>query len=136
MERELAKRIVKTHGTNNPWRIASERKTKVLFEDLGKDIYGYFTCICRIPSIHINARLSEPVKLFVGGHEIGHDLMHKGISTPFLKRHTLFSVNKIERQANRFALHLMIGLDFPDPEETKRDFLLRCGIPEEFHIFY
>lgn len=136
MERQLVNKIIQTHGTNCPWIIASERNIKVLFEDLGKDVWGYYTCISRIPSIHINNRLTERKRIFAGGHELGHKLMHPGINTPFLKRHTLFSVDKLERQANRFSLYLMIGNETPYYGESKESFLLRCGIPEEFHMFY
>jgi len=136
MEKQLALNLIKTHGTNNPWKIAAERNILVLYEDLGKSVWGYFTCMNRIPSIHINNRLGNGESLFTGAHELGHGIMHRGINTPFLKRHTLFSVDKIERQANQFAIHLLIGDNTPELGETKQQFLLRCGIPELFHIFF
>ena len=48
---------------------------------------------------------------------------------------TLLSVYKIEREANHFDLILLIGDSQPDRDETISHFLLRCGIPEQLHIF-
>ncbi|MEV2661841.1 ImmA/IrrE family metallo-endopeptidase [Paenibacillus larvae] len=136
MEKQLVQKLMKTHGTNDPWKITTERKIVVLFEDLGKNVLGYYTCINRIPCIHINNQSEDFLIAFSVAHELGHHLMHPGVNTPFLKKNTLFSIDKIEREANRFALHLLVGCDSPEYGETKHHFLLRCGIPEKFHIFY
>lgn len=44
-------------------------------------------------------------------HEIGHSIMHPNSNTPFLQS-TLLSVDKLEIQANTFAVELLI----PDVE--------------------
>lgn len=136
MEILLSKRLIKTHGTNDPSRIASETNLMVLYEDLGKNTWGYYSCIKRIPCIHVNSRLEGFTAIFALAHELGHHFLHPGVNTPFLRKNTLFSVDKIEREANRFALYLLIGETSPEINETKCHFLKRCGIPEEFHIFY
>ncbi|MFD0710576.1 ImmA/IrrE family metallo-endopeptidase [Paenibacillus sp. GCM10027626] len=136
MEKKKARELILTHGTNSPLEIAAQKNYKVLYEDLGKNTWGYFTRINRIPCIHINNRLNYEITIFAGAHELGHGILHPGVNTPFLRSNTLFSVDKLERQANRFAIHLMIGLNEPEPGETKRQFLIRCGIPELFHDFY
>lgn len=133
---EIATKTIQTHGTNSPSRIAAERNVEVLYEDLGRNIWGYYTYVHRIPVIHVNNRLEGFQRVFALGHELGHDIMHRGINTPFLKRNTLFSVDRIERQANSFSLYLHIGNEVPEIGETKCHFLKRCGIPEVFHIFY
>ncbi|WP_439412688.1 ImmA/IrrE family metallo-endopeptidase [Enterobacter ludwigii] len=136
MEILLSKSLIKAHGTNNPARIASEKNITVLYDDLGKNTWGYYTCIKRIPCIHVNNRLEGFAADFALSHELGHHLLHPGINTPFLRRSSLFSVDRIEREANHFALHLMIGDLTPENGESLSQFLLRCGIPEEFHSFY
>ncbi|MGF9909383.1 ImmA/IrrE family metallo-endopeptidase [Brevibacillus porteri] len=128
--------LIKTHGTNNPLRIAAQKNITVLFEDLGKNTYGYYACMNRIPSIHINNRLDEFETRFALAHELAHHILHPGVNTPFLRKNTLFTVDKIEREANQFAIKLIIGNTQPENGETKNCFLLRCGIPEEFHFFY
>lgn len=136
MEQQAARKILKKYGSNSPWQVANDMGIVVVNEDLGKSILGYYTCLNRIPSIHINNRLEPVYALFTCAHELGHAVLHSGINTPFLKRNTLFSVDKIERQANRFAAYFLIGSNTPESWETKQEFLLRCGLPEEFHIFY
>ncbi|MFE0400170.1 ImmA/IrrE family metallo-endopeptidase [Paenibacillus lactis] len=108
----------------------------VLFEDLGKQTWGYYSHTNRIPVIHINNRLNQEHATYTCGHELGHAVLHSGINTPFLRSNTFYSVDKLERQAHRLAVHLLIGLNEPDQGETKRQFLIRCGIPEMFHVFY
>ena len=48
----------------------------------------------------------ETRQLFTCAHELGHAVMHPKANTPFLREHTLFSVNKLEIEANRFAVCL------------------------------
>ncbi|MEK3749455.1 ImmA/IrrE family metallo-endopeptidase [Paenibacillus sp. FSL E2-8871] len=136
MGKHIIRELIQTHGTNNPSRIASERSIAVLYEELGKDTWGYYTCICRIPIIHVNSLLQGFNQPFAVAHELGHHFLHHGVNTPFLRGNTLFSVDRIEREANQFALHLLVGDLTPEQNETKYQFLMRCGIPEQFHIFY
>ncbi|AHD04676.1 ImmA/IrrE family metallo-endopeptidase [Paenibacillus larvae] len=132
----IAQKIIQTHGTNDPLRIAEEKNIKVLFEDLGENIWGYYTCLYRTPSVHVNNRLNDFEARFSIAHELSHHILHQGINTPFLKKNTLFSIDKIEREANELALYILIGNNKPEYGETKECFLFRCGIPEEFHVFY
>ncbi|ASA22350.1 ImmA/IrrE family metallo-endopeptidase [Paenibacillus donghaensis] len=136
MGKHITIELFQTHGTNCPIRIATEREITVLYEDLGKNTWGYYTCIRRMPVIHINSRLQGFLRPFAVAHELGHHFLHPGVNTPFLRRNTLFSIDKIEREANHFALHLLIGDLQSELGETSHQFLLRCGIPEQFHEFY
>ena len=38
----------------------------------------------------------------------GHAIMHPNASTPFLSSKTLLSIDKLEREANTFAVNLLI----------------------------
>jgi Zn-dependent peptidase ImmA (M78 family) len=133
---QYIKKIIRTHGTTDPRRVTDGIKLTVLYEELGKNIWGYYACLNRIPSIHINHRLNEFGTAFALGHELGHHMLHPGVNTPFLRKNTLFSLDKIEREANIFSIKLIIGENKPEDGETKLNFLFRCGIPEEFHVFY
>ncbi|WP_199426273.1 ImmA/IrrE family metallo-endopeptidase [Thermaerobacillus caldiproteolyticus] len=108
--RDIKKTIVslmKRHGTNDPFRIAIERNIILRFEDL-KATYGYFLHSNRMKFIHINNKLDESFQRFVCAHELGHAILHPRVSTPFLRAHTLFSVDKIEIEANTFAVELLL----------------------------
>lgn len=58
--------------------------------------------------IHINCNLDEHLKEFTCAHELGHAILHPDASTPFLRSQTLFSVDKLEIEANTFAAELLI----------------------------
>ncbi|MFH5187153.1 ImmA/IrrE family metallo-endopeptidase [Paenibacillus sp. TAB 01] len=135
MERKKARELIISHGTNSPLKIASERKIEILYEDLGKHTWGYYTRIKRIPYIHINNRITYECVLYTSAHELGHDVLHPDVNVPFLRSNTLQLADKLERQAHRFAVYLLIGDNQPVPGETKHQFLLRCGVPEMFHTF-
>src|SRR5690606_24071974 len=108
MEKILAQRLIRRLDTNDPFEIIKLLDIMTLLENLGLNTWGYYTNICRIPCIHINNRISEMRQIFTAAHELGRHFMHKGLSTPFLRANTLQSVDKIERQANQFAVELLI----------------------------
>ena len=123
--------LVSRYKTSNPFYIASERNISILHEALGSTM-GYFSRDFRIGFIHINQGLSEEERIFVCAHELGHAILHPHINTPFLKRHTLFSTSKIERQANTFAVELLLPdsllQEYADCSMT--NIANRQGIPE------
>lgn len=59
--------------------------------------------------IHINQNLDENRKLFTMAHELGHAILHPKSNTAFLRERTLFSIDKLEVEANRFAAELLIS---------------------------
>lgn len=130
------RRLISTHGTKNPLKLAEFSGIELFFEDLGVNIWGYYTRLHRIPQIHLNNRLDDSDLMFAAGHELGHHFIHKSINTPFLRKNTLFSLSKIEREANCFSVRLMVGLELPFDDETRQSFLNRCGVPSMFHEFY
>ena len=44
----------------------------------------------------------------VCAHELGHAVLHTHANTPFLRKNTFFSVDKLEIEANTFAALLLI----------------------------
>lgn len=127
--------MLNKHGTNDPYKIIEHSNILLFLEELG-DIWGYYNRYVRVPMIHINNELTDFQSRFTCAHELGHYILHPDVNTPFLKRNTLFCISKIEREANQFAIHLLIGEDMPDQGETKKHFLTWNGIPEEIHCFY
>lgn len=108
---EIIKLICNEHQTRNPFEIASAMDILVIFERLGT-INGYYNKILRTKQIHINVLLSDSVKQYVCAHELGHAILHPDSNTPFLQNNTFLSVDKIEKEANQFAVELLI------PNET------------------
>ncbi|GED34999.1 ImmA/IrrE family metallo-endopeptidase [Brevibacillus centrosporus] len=105
--KDTVNRLIKTCGTNDPFEIAAQKNVLVLFEPLG-NILGYYTTYKRIPIIHINQDSDESEQRYTCGHELGHLFLHPKVNTPFLRKNTLFSIDRIEREANQFAVELLI----------------------------
>jgi len=103
--------LLKKYNTANPFILASLLNIHIIEWDLHEQINGYYKYDRRNRYIVINQNLSDELKYIVCAHELGHAILHTRINTPFMKRNTLLSVNKIEREANRFAAELLIPDD-------------------------
>lgn len=126
--------LVKKYDTNNPFKIARQRKIIVCFENLGCTL-GYYNCYNRVQFIHINNNLDENRQIFVCAHELGHAVLHPTANTPFLKKNTFFSTDRIEVEANFFATYLLLYDKKLQDFETKSDFLRSNGVPLEMEKF-
>lgn len=107
MQKVTPKQLISKYKTNNPQEIAQELGIIILFEPLG-EINGYYNTAFRQKFIHINNTLVESKQKFTIAHELGHALLHPKANTPFLRDNTLFSINKLEIEANKFAVDLLI----------------------------
>lgn len=114
----LVNKLILKHGTNDPFKIAKEKGIHLEFEDL-EDLYGYYHYYKRVQSIHINNRNNELEQLYTCSHELGHAIQHKTQNTAYLSKHTLFSTNKLEIEANTFAVELLA------PDELVYDYIQR-----------
>lgn len=106
----LVKSLIRKYGTKNPYTIAKEMGVTIVYEDLGT-VHGYYNKQLRDKQIHINQNLSKQQMLFTMYHELGHVIMHPNVSTPFLASSTFLSVNKLEIEANTFAMYFLISDD-------------------------
>lgn len=132
--KQIVEKLVKKHGTNNPFEIASQKGIVLLFEQLG-GIYGYHHSFKRINIIHINSELDESTQRFVCAHELGHAVLHPELSTSFLQKNTLFCMDKVEREANEFAVELLLPDDciytYRNTDMTIYEVATTYGIPKE-----
>jgi Zn-dependent peptidase ImmA (M78 family) len=101
-------RLVNEHMTRNPIEIAENLGIIVLYEPLGS-INGYYNTAFRQKFIHINRDLPDHRKVFTAAHELGHAILHPNSNTPFLRERTYLSVDKMEIEANSFAVTLLIS---------------------------
>lgn len=100
--KQFVRSLAAENGTFNPFEIAENKGIVIQMEPLGT-IRGYYSKALRTKFIHINCDLDEYQQKFTCAHELGHALLHPDLSTPFLRESTLFSVDKLEVEANRFA---------------------------------
>ena len=99
-------------------------------------MYGYYTQIKRIKFILINSNLSELEKRFVVAHELGHAILHSKISTPCLMHLKNINDIKIEFEANKFAVQLLIDGSHKDYYiEDKFKIMEYYGIPIEMERY-
>ncbi|MCU5113126.1 ImmA/IrrE family metallo-endopeptidase [Bacillus sp. N5-665] len=128
-------KIVKKHGTTNPFEIAKRKDIIVLFEDLGNTL-GFYNTYKRFKFIHVNNRIDETTQRFVCAHELGHALLHPKANTPFLRNKTFFSVDRLEIEANTFAVELLLPdemiSEYQDTNLSIQEIAEIYGIPESF----
>lgn len=109
--KQFVRSLVSENGTFSPFEIAENKGIVIQMEPLGT-IRGYYSKALRTKFIHINCDLDEYQQKFTCAHELGHALLHPDLSTPFLRESTLFSVDKLEVEANRFAACLCYPADY------------------------
>lgn len=112
--KNIVSELVKQNNTSNPYELASILNISVFHEDLGT-INGYYNKPLRMKQIHINCLLNEHDAEYTCAHELGHAILHPNANTPFLRSNTLISVDKMEIEANSFAVNLLI------PDEKIRE---------------
>jgi Zn-dependent peptidase ImmA (M78 family) len=105
--KEIVRQLIKKHKSNDPFQIAKEKNIIILFAELG-DTLGFYSSYKRVQFIHLNNQLDEMMQRFVCAHELGHAVLHPKSNTPFLRANTLFSVEKLELEANTFAVELLL----------------------------
>ncbi|MFJ8245214.1 ImmA/IrrE family metallo-endopeptidase [Peribacillus asahii] len=99
--------LIKKYKTNDPYQIAKLKNIEIQYADLGNTL-GFYFHDSRIKFININNNLPAEMQRFVCAHELGHAILHPRSNTPFLKKNTFFSIDKIEVEANTFAVELLL----------------------------
>ncbi|PHB95826.1 hypothetical protein COE98_00120 [Bacillus wiedmannii] len=133
--KEYALKIAEKHETTNPFKIARRKNIIVLFEDLGNTL-GFYNTYKRFKFIHINNQIDGNIQRFVCAHELGHALLHPKANTPFLRNKTFFSVDRLEIEANTFAIELLLPdemiSEYQDTNLSIQEIAEIYGIPESF----
>ena len=131
--RQVAIGIAERYNTNNPFYIARERNIRILYEPM-KTTLGVYVRYRRFQHIILNDDLSEGMQHFVCAHELGHSILHADLNVPKLTRYTMFSRDKFERQANTFAVELLLPDELLREHEDCSIYQLAASfcIPQEF----
>lgn len=133
--KEIVENLVNRYNTNDPFEIASAKNIYVFEQNLHEEIFGFYKYIRRNKFIYINSNLKKEEKIYTCSHELGHSEIHPRLSTPFLKRKTLLSIDKLETEANRFAVELLLQdkdiYEFKDHSLTIHEIADIYGVPRE-----
>ena len=108
--RDVVNRVVEKYKTRNPYELADLMGIYVVKHELGK-IKGYFLEIYGVKQIILNSSLNPHEEILVLAHEIGHVVMHKA-NVLFWAKNTFLSEDKLELEANKFAVELLISDSF------------------------
>lgn len=103
---ELARRC----QTRNPFEIIQGLNVILLFVPLvnTRAFYQYFQ---RNNIIYIDENLSRSEQMFECAHEMGHMFLHKNANTIFMDSRTMLNTNRYEKEADIFAMDLLISDD-------------------------
>ncbi|BFH10568.1 ImmA/IrrE family metallo-endopeptidase [Paenibacillus alvei] len=107
-----------------------------MFEDLGDSTYGMYYTKFRQRYIVINNRLCEIWQRVVCAHELGHDVLHRGVNRFFTDNSTFFMSSKYERQANVFTVELLTATEAILDGESIENYFCRLEIPMEMAPYY
>ena len=106
----LVNKLIDKYKTNNPFEICDALDYIVLQVSL-IGVRGFYQYYDNSNIIYINLNLPEQVKKFVCAHELGHALMHKDVNAIYLDTRTFLKTSIYERQANIFAINLILPDD-------------------------
>ncbi|EMX0194208.1 ImmA/IrrE family metallo-endopeptidase [Bacillus toyonensis] len=133
--KEYALKIAAKYETLNPFEIARRKNIIVLFENLGGTL-GFYNTYKRFKFIHINNQIDETTQRFVCAHELGHALLHPKSNTPFLRNQTFFSIDRLEIEANTFAVELLLTDEiistYKNTQLSIQEIAEIHGIPKDF----
>lgn len=128
--------LCKKHNTKDPFELANCLNINVFYHDLHEEINGFYKYEKRNKFIAINSNLSSTMQRAVCAHELGHAILRPQANTPFLRRNTFLSVDKLEIEANIFAALLLIDEKTIIPGDTKACIAYKNNIPVELLEFY
>lgn len=97
------------YGTTDPFKLAEELNIIIVYHHLGR-CHGYYMAESGVKIICLNEADEEPVKRYTLAHELGHYFLH-GDANYFALKDTLFQSGWQERQADKFAVNLLITND-------------------------
>lgn len=108
--KKKADKLAKKFRTRNPFEIIQGLNVILVFAPLidTRAFYQYFQ---RNNIIYIDENLSDMEKRFECAHEMGHMFLHKKSNAIFMDSRTLLNTNQYEKEADTFAMDLLIGDD-------------------------
>lgn len=125
--------MTKKYDTRNPFDICTLMNIHVIPWNLHEEINGFYKYDKRNKYIFINSNLTNNMQRFVCSHELGHAILHPRSNTPFLRNKTLFSIDKIEVEANTFAVELLMHDEmvykYNDTNFSVQEIGGICGVP-------
>ena len=108
--KKKADELARKFQTRNPFEIIQGLNVILLFAPLidTKAFYQYFK---RNNIIYIDENLPRHEQIFECAHEMGHMFLHKKANAIFMDTRTGFNTSRFEKEADTFAMDLLVGDD-------------------------
>jgi hypothetical protein len=100
--RNIIKKLVNESGTTNPEKLCKYLGIKIYYTKM--NFMGFIVKINKVIHIFINSALSKIIKDIVILHELGHYFLHPIDDYLLMKDKFLFTENRMENEANSFAI--------------------------------
>ena len=110
--------LVRKYQTRDPFEMIKGMNVILVHYPL-EGVRGFYQYFQRNNIIYLDERLSETEQRFVLAHELGHMFLHKRANAIFMDTRTQFNTNKFEKEANTFAIELLV----PDTESVETPYL-------------
>lgn len=95
--------------SRTPYHVADDLSYFIHYQNMGAETLGFHYKHGSAKIICLNSNLSSKKQEFVLAHELGHAMMHAHLPMRKFTKNTLYSSDKIEREANIFAALLLFG---------------------------
>lgn len=106
---DAAEKLLNRYGGRDVFETAENSGANVWFRELG-GLKGFYICENGARYIVVNEELDDVLKKVVCAHELGHDTLHRELSSGGIREGTLFlDTNKTEREANLFAACVLVS---------------------------
>lgn len=108
--KKKADELARKFQTRNPFEIIRGLNVILVFAPLidTRAFYQYFQ---RNNIIYIDENISHHEQMFECAHEMGHMFLHKKANAIFMDSRTFLNTNRYEKEADTFAMDLLIGDD-------------------------
>lgn len=100
--------LKKKFKTSHPFELCSALNINLTKMELHPEINGLYQYEMKNKFIYLNSLLPFREQLITCADEIGHAKLHERMNCTYIRNHTLYNKNKIERAANIFAAYLII----------------------------
>lgn len=108
--KRLVAYYTKKFDTRNPFDLADA--LNVLYQIGNISCDGYYMFLKNHRYIFLNQNLSGHDMNLVMAHELGHAVLHRKDNCYFIRNKTMLLNSKIEIEANKFAMELLIPDEF------------------------
>jgi Zn-dependent peptidase ImmA (M78 family) len=139
---KTADHLVERFGTTSPFELCDFLRIPVFMFDLPESVRGLsLQKVDGSPLILLNQTLGEWEKRYCCAHELGHELLHKGLNAQAIADRTNLCVPRLEKEADYFAACLLIDPSLPEWSESYNPLTLQqiaclSGLPEKIVVLW